>query len=66
MTVQCARNTWTAQDQDVYRGPFDHRTSAPVLVIGNKWDPVTSYGNAVKVAHLLPNSRLVASEQLGP
>jgi hypothetical protein len=35
-------------------------------VIGNKWDPVTSYGNAVKVAHLLPNSRLVASEQLGP
>ena len=39
VTVQCARDTWTAQDQDVYRGPFDHRTSAPVLVIGDLWDP---------------------------
>jgi pimeloyl-ACP methyl ester carboxylesterase len=65
LTVQCARNTWTAQDQDVYRGPFDRRTDAPVLVIGGKWDPVTSYGNAVKVAHMLPNSRLVASDNWG-
>jgi pimeloyl-ACP methyl ester carboxylesterase len=65
VTVQCARNTWTARDQDTYRGPFDRRTSAPVLVIGNKWDPVTSCGNAVKVAHLLPNSHLVASDSWG-
>jgi hypothetical protein len=64
-TVQCARNTWTARDQDVYRGPFDRRTAAPVLVIGNLWDPATSYGNAVKVARLLPNSRLVASDSWG-
>jgi hypothetical protein len=64
-TVQCARNTWTAQGQDVYRGPFDRRTAAPVLVIGNLWDPATSYGNAVKVARLLPNSRLVASDSWG-
>jgi pimeloyl-ACP methyl ester carboxylesterase len=65
LTVQCARNTWTAQDQDVYRGPFDRRTAAPVLVIGNTWDPATSYGNAVKVARMLPNSRLVASDSWG-
>jgi pimeloyl-ACP methyl ester carboxylesterase len=64
-TVQCAQNTWTAQDQDVYRGPFDHRTAAPVLVIGNWWDPVTSYGSAVKVARLLPSSRLVSSDSWG-
>ena len=65
LTVQCARNTWTAQDQDVYRGPFDRRTGAPVLVIGGKWDPATSYGSAVKVARMLPNSRLVASDNWG-
>jgi pimeloyl-ACP methyl ester carboxylesterase len=64
-TVQCARNTWTAQDQDVYRGPFDHRTAAPVLVIGDWWDPVTSYDSAVKVARMLPSSRLVSSDSWG-
>ena len=65
LTVQCARNTWTAQDQNAYRGPFDRRTAAPVLVIGAKWDPATSYGNAVTVAHMLPNSRLIASDSWG-
>ena len=65
VTVQCARNTWTAQDASVYRGPFDRHTDAPVLVIGDRWDPATSYGNAVKVAHMLPNSRLVASDSWG-
>jgi hypothetical protein len=65
LTVQCARNTWTARDQDTYRGPFDRPTSAPVLVIGDKWDPVTSYGNAVKVAHMLRDSRLIASDSWG-
>ena len=65
LTVQCARNTWTAQDKNAYRGPFDRRTAAPVLVIGAKWDPATSYGNAVTVAHMLPNSRLIASDSWG-
>jgi pimeloyl-ACP methyl ester carboxylesterase len=65
LSVQCARDTWTAHDQDVYRGPFDRRTAAPVLVIGNRWDPVTSYGNAVKVARLLPSSRLISSDSWG-
>jgi pimeloyl-ACP methyl ester carboxylesterase len=65
ITDQCARNTWTAQDEDVYRGPFDRRTAAPVLVIGNWWDPATSYDSAVKVARLLPSSRLVSSDSWG-
>ncbi len=65
LTVQCARNTWTAQDQDVYRGPFDRRTAAPVLVVGDQWDPATSYDSAVKVARMLPNSRLVSSDSWG-
>jgi hypothetical protein len=36
-----------------------------VLVVGNRWDPATSYDNAVKVAGLLPNSRFVASDGWG-
>lgn len=64
-SVQCARDTWTARDADVYRGPFDRRTAAPVLVIGDRWDPATSYGNALKVARLLPSSRLIASDSWG-
>jgi pimeloyl-ACP methyl ester carboxylesterase len=65
VTVQCARSTWTARDENVYRGPFGRRTAAPVLVIGNLWDPVTNYDNAVKVARLLPGSRLVSSDSWG-
>jgi pimeloyl-ACP methyl ester carboxylesterase len=64
-TIQCAHDTWTAHDADVYRGPFNHRTSAPVLVIGARWDPATAYRNAVKVARLMPNSRLVSSDNWG-
>jgi pimeloyl-ACP methyl ester carboxylesterase len=65
LTVQCARDTWTAQDHDVYRGPFDRRTAAPVLVIGDRWDPATSYYSAVRVARLLPSSRLISSDSWG-
>ena len=65
ITVQCARDTWTARDRDVYRGPFDRRTAAPVLVIGDRWDPATSYYSAVKVARLLPSSRLISSDSWG-
>jgi pimeloyl-ACP methyl ester carboxylesterase len=65
ITVQCARDTWTAQDPSAYRGPFNHRTAAPVLVIGNPWDPATSYDSAVKVARRLPGSRLVSSDSWG-
>jgi hypothetical protein len=65
LTVPCAHDTWTAQDTTVFRGPFDRRTAAPVLVIGDFWDPATSYDNAVQVARLLPGSRLVASDSWG-
>jgi len=64
-TVPCARDIWTAQDRDVYRGPFDRRTAAPVLVIGDLWDPATSYDSAVKVARMMPGSRLISSDSWG-
>jgi pimeloyl-ACP methyl ester carboxylesterase len=62
---QCAHKTWTVQDEDAYRGPFTKRTAAPVLVVGNFWDPATNYRGAVASSRLLPNSRLLSSNNWG-
>ncbi|WBB66004.1 alpha/beta hydrolase [Micromonospora sp. WMMD812] len=64
-TSPCAGNTWTVRDEDAYTGPFDRRTSVPVLVVGNYWDPATNYRGAVSSAALLPNSRLLSSDSWG-
>ncbi len=64
-TVWCARNTWTVQDEDAYRGPFTRNTAKAVLVVGNHWDPATNYSGAVAAAKLLPNSRLLSSTNWG-
>ncbi|MFG1608230.1 alpha/beta hydrolase [Actinoplanes sp. NPDC049265] len=63
--AMCARDTWTVQDEDAYTGPFTRRTSAPVLVVGNYWDPATNYNDAVSSAALLPNSRLLSNDSWG-
>jgi pimeloyl-ACP methyl ester carboxylesterase len=64
-SVGCAERTWTARDEDAYRGSFSHRTAAPVLVIGSTWDPATNVRGAIQAARLLPNSRLVLSDNWG-
>jgi len=64
-SAPCASTTWTAQDEDAYRGSFTHTTAAPVLVVGNYWDPATNYEGAVRAAALLPNSRLLSSDSWG-
>ncbi|WP_433826659.1 alpha/beta hydrolase [Actinoplanes sp. CA-015351] len=65
LTVQCATNTWTVKDEDAYRGPFNKRTAKPVLVVGNYWDPATNYAASVSSSKLLPNSRLLTSDNWG-
>jgi pimeloyl-ACP methyl ester carboxylesterase len=65
LTSPCARNTWTVRDEDAYRGPFNRRTAAPVLVVGSFWDPATNYDSAVASSRLLPNSRLLSSNNWG-
>jgi pimeloyl-ACP methyl ester carboxylesterase len=45
---------------DRYTGPWNARTSAPVLVVGNYYDNATDYAGAVTSARLLPNSRLLS------
>ncbi len=64
-SAPCASATWTARDEDAYRGPFTRRTVQPVLVVGATWDPATPYGGAVTAARLLPNSRLLTSVSWG-
>ncbi|HEX8509830.1 MAG TPA: alpha/beta hydrolase [Propionibacteriaceae bacterium] len=64
-SAPCASGTWTAKDEDAYRGPFNRRTLAPVLVVGSTRDPATNYSGAVRAAALLPNSRLLTSTNWG-
>ncbi|TDC80723.1 alpha/beta hydrolase [Micromonospora sp. KC606] len=64
-TAACGRDAWTVRDEDAYTGPFDRKTAAPVLVVGNYWDPATNYDAAVSSAKLLPNSRLLSSDNWG-
>jgi pimeloyl-ACP methyl ester carboxylesterase len=64
-TVQCAGNSWTVRDEDAYTGPFNQRTSAPVLFVGDYYDPATNYDQAVSSSKLLPGSRLLSSNSWG-
>jgi hypothetical protein len=53
----CAR--WPLSP-DRYAGPWRARTSAPVLVVGNYFDGITAYDDAVATDRLLRNSRLLS------
>ena len=56
--------TWPV-NEDRYTGPWLTRTSAPVLVVGNKYDPVTDLAGARAVSRLLIGSRLLTYEGWG-
>jgi pimeloyl-ACP methyl ester carboxylesterase len=61
----CSSPKWKAKDEDAYRGTFAKKTSTPVLIVGNYWDPATSYAGAVSTSKRLPNSRLLSSSSWG-
>lgn len=44
---------------DRYAGPWTARTSAPVLVVGNYFDPATDYAGAMATTRVLKNARLL-------
>ena len=46
--------------EDRYVGPWETRTSKPVLVVGNYFDGVTAYTGARAVNQQLANSRLLS------
>lgn len=57
--------SWPARDPDRYGGPWDAKTSNPVLVIGTRYDPNTGYANAKRVAGLLGNAVLLTHDGYG-
>jgi pimeloyl-ACP methyl ester carboxylesterase len=66
--------TWTeepcadwpaAASRDRYRGPWNHRTANPILVIGNTGDPVTPYRGAVAMSRDLARARLLTVDGFG-
>lgn len=61
----CAGNAFTGNDEDAYTGPFNTKTKAPVLYVGNYYDPATNYANAVTADKRMPNSRLLTSDSFG-
>ncbi|MDQ1292422.1 MAG: hypothetical protein QG608_300 [Actinomycetota bacterium] len=64
-TARCASDTWTLQDEDAYRGPFNRRTANPVLIVGNYWDPTTPYTTVRSTADRMPNARLLPNDGWG-
>jgi len=64
-TSVCAGNAFTGEDEDAYRGPFTTRTKAPVLYVGDYYDPATNYDGAVSASKRMPNSRLLTSDSFG-
>jgi pimeloyl-ACP methyl ester carboxylesterase len=51
--------SWPVRDRSRYTGPWNARTRNPILVIGTRYDPNTSYANARRAAHLLGHAVLL-------
>ncbi|WP_163510323.1 alpha/beta hydrolase [Fodinicola acaciae] len=61
--VACA--TWPVVTKERYAGPWDRKTSAPVLVIGQTFDPATPYTMATHLAFELGNAQLLTIDGFG-
>jgi pimeloyl-ACP methyl ester carboxylesterase len=57
--------TWPVKDPDAYRGPWNKRTTTPVLVFGNYYDPATQYEFSKRMSKQLGNARLVSVDSFG-
>jgi pimeloyl-ACP methyl ester carboxylesterase len=56
---------WPGRSDDRYTGPWDAETEVPILLIGTRYDPNTSYQNAVESEKLLANAVLLTHEGYG-
>ena len=54
----CASN-WPASSNDRYTGPWNASTQTPILLINNRYDPATGYGNAQAAEKRLGNAVLL-------
>jgi pimeloyl-ACP methyl ester carboxylesterase len=56
---------WTARASNPYLGPWNTPTAAPVLVVGNIFDPATAYPSSVRMSQELANARLLTVNGFG-
>jgi pimeloyl-ACP methyl ester carboxylesterase len=56
---------WRVRGQDAYRGPWNHKTKNPILLINQTHEPNSPYANAVKAEKYLGNARLIALDGYG-
>ncbi|MFP5346651.1 MAG: alpha/beta hydrolase [Actinomycetes bacterium] len=54
-----------AKDQDAYTGTWDQATTAPVLVIGTRFDPATPYWMTQPFARHFPDARVLTHDGWG-
>ena len=57
--------TWPARADDAYAGPWNQRTAAPILVVGNRHDPQTPYSDSLAMVRRLRRARLLTVEGFG-
>jgi pimeloyl-ACP methyl ester carboxylesterase len=57
--------SWPVQGQHTYRGPWNASTPNPILLINQRYDPNTSYANAVRAERYLGNAVLLTHEGYG-
>jgi hypothetical protein len=57
--------SWPVRGQDTYRGPWNASTPNPILLINQRYDPNSFYGNAVRAERLLGNAVLLTHEGYG-
>ncbi len=57
--------TWPIRAKEIYSGPFGVTTSAPILFVGNTFDPITPYTNAAASSALFPGSGLIHQNSFG-
>jgi pimeloyl-ACP methyl ester carboxylesterase len=57
----CASN-WPGHDTDRYAGPWGAKTTTPILLMNNRWDPATGYHNAVVAEQRLGNAVLLTED----
>jgi pimeloyl-ACP methyl ester carboxylesterase len=56
---------WTARASKPYLGPWNNPTAAPVLVVGNVYDPATAYPSSVRMSQELAQARLLTVNGFG-
>jgi len=60
----CASN-WPARSTDRYAGPWNAKTTAPILLINARYDPATGYRNAQVAEQRLGNAVLLTMNGYG-